>query len=155
MSTSGKGGGSGLLSPLRSFHRAVVRGGIGLQRDLAETVLAHVNGSENVRRRARLSSHYLAVRMVDQLETAHPDEDASLDPLYDGVGRTFEVLTDLDDRATDTAVGAVETTQDVAEDVGERYLEASESTCGPLVDLLDEPTAADGIDVTVDAPADD
>ena len=124
MSTSGTGGGGGPLGPLRSLQRAVVRGGIGLQRDLAESVLDHVDESEAVRRRARLSSHYLAVRTVDQLETAHPDDDAELDPLYDGVGRTFEVLTDLDDRATDTAVGAVETTAAISERVTRRTLGA-------------------------------
>jgi hypothetical protein len=114
---------AGASCPLDAFRRAAAEGGVGLQRDLADEALTQLDRAEDHRRRARLSSHYAAVRAVDQLETAHPDDEASLDPLYDGVGRTFEVLTDLDDRAGDAAVSAVETAAAVSERLTRRVLE--------------------------------
>jgi len=115
MSSSDAGGGSGPLDSVCALHRSVVREGIELQRSVADTLLNGVDRSEDHRRRARLSSHYAAVRAVDQVETAHPSEELWVDPLYDGVGRAFEVLTDLDDRATETATTTVETTAAVSE----------------------------------------
>lgn len=109
--------------PLDAFRRAATEGGVGLQRNLADEVLARLDSADERRRRVRLASHYAAVRAVDQLETAHPDEGATLDSLYDGVGRTFAVLTDLDDRADDAAVSAVETAAAVSERLTRRALQ--------------------------------
>jgi hypothetical protein len=148
-------GGGGLFGPVLSMQRAVVESGLELQRQAAERTLDRIEAFEGFSRRTRLSSHYSAVRVVDGLEAAHPADDPNLDPLYDGVGRTFEVLTDLDDRATDTAADAVSATRDATERVGEEYLALSESTCDPLTEVLDGPDAGTDIDVTVDAPADD
>lgn len=132
----------GLFGPVLSMQRSLVRGGLGIQRQVAEDVLEGLENLEEFGRRTRLSSHYSAVRAVDQLEEAHPSDDASLDTLYDGVGRTFETLSEVDDRATTAVSDAVETTADVTEGLGERYLEASETTCDPLVRSLDDPFSA-------------
>jgi hypothetical protein len=129
----------GLFGPVLSMQRSLVRGGLGLQRQLAEDVLEGLENLEDFGRRTRLSSHYAAVRAVDRIEAAHPDDEASLDTLYDGVGWTFETLADVDDRAVGTVSDAVERTADATEELGERYLEASETTCEPLVDRLGDP----------------
>jgi hypothetical protein len=122
MSTSDEGGVGGPLGPVCALRRAAVREGVELQRSVADSLLAEVDRSEDHRRRLRLSSHYAAVRAVDQVETAHPDEEPPTDPLYDGVGRTFEVLTDLDDRATETAASTVETAAALSERLTRRVL---------------------------------
>ncbi|WP_276257928.1 hypothetical protein [Haloglomus litoreum] len=126
----------GLFGPVLSMQRSLVRGGLGVQRQIAEDVLEGLESLEQFSRRTRLSSHYAAVRAVDQIEEAHPSDEASLDTLYDGVGRTFETLADVDDRAASTVSEAVERTADATEELGERYLEVSETTCEPLVDRL-------------------
>jgi len=130
--------GSGLFGPVFEMQRSLVRGGLGAQRRVADTLLERIESLEDLSRRTRLSSHYTAVRAVDQLEEIHPDEEASLDPLYDGVGRTFETLATVDDGAATAATDTIETAADVAEEAGERYLEASETTCEPLLEGLDE-----------------
>jgi len=126
----------GLFGPVLSMQRSLVRGGLGVQRTVAEDVLDGIENLGDLSRRTRLSSHYAAVRAVDQIEEAHPDDDAALDTLYDGVGRTFERLAEADARATSAMSDAVETGADVTEELGERYLEVSETTCGPLADHL-------------------
>lgn len=122
MSTSDSAGDGGPLSSVCALQRSVCRDGIELQRDVADSLLDGVDRSEDHRRRARLSSHYAAVRAVDQLETAHPQDDPSMDPLYDGVARTFEVITDLDDHATETATSTVETAATLSEDLTRRVM---------------------------------
>jgi hypothetical protein len=137
--------GSGLLGPVFEMQRSLVQGGLGVQRRVAEDLQDRIESLEDLSRRTRLSSHYTAVRAVDQLEEIHPDEEASLDPLYDGVGRTFEALATVDDGAATAAADTIETVADVADEAGERYLDASETTCEPLVEGLDdtEPAAGD------------
>lgn len=122
MSTSDQGGVGGPLGPVCALRRAAVRDGVALQRSVADSLLREVARSEDHRRRLRLSSHYAAVRAVDQVETHHPGEEPPTDPLYDGVGRTFEVLTDLDDRATETALSTVETAAGLSERLTRRVL---------------------------------
>jgi hypothetical protein len=123
---SGDADRGGLFGPVLSMQRSLVRGGLGVQRQLAEDVLDGIGNLGDLSRRTRLSSHYAAV----------PADDAALDTLYDGVGRTFERLAEADDRATSAMSDAVETSADVTEELGERYLEVSETTCGPLADQL-------------------
>jgi hypothetical protein len=129
---------AGSACPLDAVRRAAAEGGVGLQRDLADRALAQLDRAEEHRRRARLSSHYTAVRAVDQLEEIHPDEEASLDPLYDGVGRTFDALATVDDGAVTAAADGIEVVADVADEAGERYLDVSETTCEPLLERLGE-----------------
>lgn len=129
----------GLFGPIRSMQRSLVRGGLSVQRQLADDVLESLETMEDFSRRTRLSSHYSAVRAVDRLEDVHPADDASLDPLYDGVGQTFDALADADDQATTVVSDAVERTADVTEELGEQYLEASETTCDPVVEWFRDP----------------
>lgn len=143
MATRNTGG--GLFGPVFDMQRSLVRGGLGVQRRVAEDLLDRVDSLADFSRRTRLSSHYTAVRAVDQLEDIHPDEEASLDPLYDGVGQAFEALATVDDGATTAAADTVETVAGVADEAGERYLDASETTCEPLLEGPDdtEPTYGD------------
>lgn len=122
MSTSDEWGARGPFGPARALRRTVVRDGVALQRDVEESLLEEIERAEDRCRRVRLSSHYAAVRGVDQVETLHPDDEPPTDPLYDGVGRTFEALTDLDDRATETAITTVETVTTLSERLTRRVL---------------------------------
>ncbi|WP_254823029.1 hypothetical protein [Haloglomus halophilum] len=122
MSTSDEGGVGGPLGPVCALRRTVTREGVSLQRDVEESLLEEIERAEDRCRRVRLSSHYAAVRGVDQVETLHPDEEPPTDPLYDGVGRTFEILTDLDDRARESAITTVETAATLSERLTRRLL---------------------------------
>jgi hypothetical protein len=143
----------GLFGPILSSHRTLVESGLQLQRRVTDDLLGGVERVESFTRRTRLSSHYAAVRAVDRIEEAHPNEEATLDPLYDGVGRTFETLAEVDDGATTAVTDAVETTAETAEAVGEGYLDLSASACEPVLERLGDPGAAPGHEF--EAAADD
>lgn len=147
--------GGGLFGPVLSMQRSIVRGGLEFQRQVAENVLEGIESLEDISRRTRLSSHYTAVRAVDRLEDAHPDDEASLDPVYEGVGQTFETVAEADGRATAIASDAVETTTEVTEGLGERYLEVSETTCDPFVDRIRDPLPDDESGMTYQRAASD
>jgi hypothetical protein len=125
MSTSDDAGGTGQdgpVGPLCTLQRATLRRSIERQRHAADSLLRQVGWTERHSRRARLSSHYAAVRGVDRVAELHPREDPSVDPLYDGVGRAFELLTDLDARANRSLTNAIETTATLSERLTRRAL---------------------------------
>lgn len=131
MSTDGRRRG-GALGALFSIQRAVVEGGVGLQRQIADRGLDRMEDVEDASRRRRLAAHYAAVQAVDRIEDAHPDEAASLDALYDGVGRTFDVVGTLDQQTNEFATRTVENTVGLSERASGAYLDATERGCGSL-----------------------
>jgi hypothetical protein len=128
MSTDGRRRG-GLLGPLCAVQRAVVEGGVGLQREIADRLLDRIEAAEDASRRRRLAAHYAAVQAVDRIEDAHPDEEASLDALYDGVGRTFDVAGTLDQHTNEFATRTVENTVGLSERASDAYLATAERGC--------------------------
>jgi hypothetical protein len=127
MSTRDAGsGGTAALDSLFTVPRAVVEGGLDIQREVADHLLDRIDGVDDARRRRRLASHYAAVQAVDRIEDAHPDEDPSLDPLYDGVGRTFDIVRSLDRRTHELATDTVRNTTTVSERLVGTCVEATE-----------------------------
>ena len=126
MSTRDAGSGrTAALDSLFMVPRAVVEGGLDIQREVADRLLDRLDGVEEARRRRRLASHYAAVQAVDRIEDAHPEEDSSLDPLYDRVRRTFGIVRSLDRRTHDLAADTVRNTTTVSERVVEGCIDAT------------------------------